>query len=416
MRLTPTITIVLAAFCSAGGAFAQSAGWTESNGTTSTQNKVTVGPTAVSSKIFTVKAISAPTTTGLFSNLSSLGNNVFLLDAWDSGLNTRSAIAARFATGDGLPAAMIFSREGTGWGTSFGFFTHPDDTNVPVDQMEERFHITPNGKVVIRAINHNTKNTVFNIASLGDKVLNFDVSYSDLNEKTGIVANFSPTGIPAAMVLGREGYGWGTSVGFYTHGNETDFSQIDYMTERMHIGANGFVGIGANLVAPREMLEVQGNVYTQGNITSAGIIKGQNVIAQYQDIAEWVPADGDLHPGTVVVIDPARENAVVPSNRAYDTAVAGVVSAQPGVVLGEEGPSKERVATTGRVKVKADATHAPIRVGDLLVTSDVAGTAMRSDPVEIGGATLHRPGTVIGKALQPLASGRGEILVLLSLQ
>jgi hypothetical protein len=34
----------------------------------------------------------------------------------------------------------------------------------------------------------------------------------------------------------------------------------------------------------------------------------------------------------------------------------------------------------------------------------------------IGGRQLHAPGTLIGKALEPLPSGTGEILVLLSLQ
>jgi hypothetical protein len=29
---------------------------------------------------------------------------------------------------------------------------------------------------------------------------------------------------------------------------------------------------------------------------------------------------------------------------------------------------------------------------------------------------MHRPGTLIGKALEPLSEGEGEILVLLSLQ
>ena len=41
---------------------------------------------------------------------------------------------------------------------------------------------------------------------------------------------------------------------------------------------------------------------------------------------------------------------------------------------------------------------------------------MKSLPVEIGGVRIHRPGTLIGKALEPLAQGTGEILVLLSLQ
>jgi hypothetical protein len=74
------------------------------------------------------------------------------------------------------------------------------------------------------------------------------------------------------------------------------------------------------------------------------------------------------------------------------------------------------VATTGRVKIKVDATRGPIHIGDLLVTSDVPGMAMKSEPVNIGGVQIHRPGTLIGKALEPLAKGKGEILVLLSLQ
>ena len=51
-----------------------------------------------------------------------------------------------------------------------------------------------------------------------------------------------------------------------------------------------------------------------------------------------------------------------------------------------------------------------------LLSSDKAGVAMKSIPVEIGGVRIHRPGTLIGKALEPLAQGTGEILVLLSLQ
>jgi hypothetical protein len=64
------------------------------------------------------------------------------------------------------------------------------------------------------------------------------------------------------------------------------------------------------------------------------------------------------------------------------------------------------------VTVKGGAIHA----GDLLVTSDQAGVAMRSEPIDVGGVKIHRPGTLIGKALAPLAVGEGTILVLLSLQ
>jgi hypothetical protein len=146
------------------------------------------------------------------------------------------------------------------------------------------------------------------------------------------------------------------------------------------------------------------------------LIVDGNIAAKYQDVAEWVPANGDLPAGTLVAIDSGEINHVIPTSHAYDTAVAGVISSQPGIILGEASSSKALVATTGRVRVRATASAGPIHAGDLLVASDKAGVAMVSVPVDLNGIRIHRPGTVIGKALEPLASGEGEILVLLSLQ
>ncbi|MFL6245143.1 MAG: hypothetical protein ACJ74H_03895 [Thermoanaerobaculia bacterium] len=170
----------------------------------------------------------------------------------------------------------------------------------------------------------------------------------------------------------------------------------------------GKVGIG--IMNPTRALEVAGDAHFTGTVT------GGNIRAKYQDVAEWVPATADLTPGTVVVLNPHRANEVMMSATAYDTTVAGVVSDQPGLSLGEEGEGKEQIATTGRVKMRVDARNGAIRIGDLLVTSDVAGTAMRSQPMSINGRTFHQPGTIIGKALENLESGTGEILVLLSMQ
>jgi len=153
-----------------------------------------------------------------------------------------------------------------------------------------------------------------------------------------------------------------------------------------------------------------------GNLDVAGAITGGTINAKYQDVAEWVPSAQKLAAGTVVVVDTGKTNHVAASKVAYDTSVAGVVSDSPGVILGEGGADKLKVATTGRLKVRVDATRSPIKVGDLLVTSDVEGLAMKSAEVDLGGVKIHRPGTIIGKALEPLASGTGEILVLVSLQ
>jgi hypothetical protein len=181
-------------------------------------------------------------------------------------------------------------------------------------------------------------------------------------------------------------------------------------TVRFVVKYNGNVGIGPGVetlmaASPDKRLVIAGDIDVSGNIN-----------AKYEDLAEWVPAASDLESGTVVVLDPALGNGVQASTKAYDTRVAGVVSDKPGIVLGQESAIKEKIATMGRVRVKVDATLAPIEVGDLLVTSEKPGRAMRSIAVDVAGISLHRPGTIVGKALEALASGEGEILVLLSLQ
>jgi hypothetical protein len=173
--------------------------------------------------------------------------------------------------------------------------------------------------------------------------------------------------------------------------------------EAMTITDAGNFGIGTS--APSSKLHVVGDITVSGNIN-----------AKYQDVAEWVPSTLKLNAGTVVILDSEHNNHVTVSSRPYDTRVAGVVSAQPGITLGEAGEGKVLVATTGRVKLKVDATRGPIGVGDLLVTSDREGYAMKSEPVMMGNRPFHSPGTIVGKALEPLAQGTGEILVLLSLQ
>jgi len=180
----------------------------------------------------------------------------------------------------------------------------------------------------------------------------------------------------------------------------------------------GNIGIGTTNITAGYKLDVSGDLKVSGtgNINANGTIEASNIKAKYQDVAEWVPASEQLAAGTVVVLDSTKSNHVISSSASYDTRVAGVISEQPGIALGEKAESKVLVATTGRVKVKVDASKSPIQIGDLLVTSDMPGIAMKSEAVNLGGVQFHRPGTLIGKALEPLAKGGGEILVLLSLQ
>lgn len=208
----------------------------------------------------------------------------------------------------------------------------------------------------------------------------------------------------------QENWGFNFAGGNATHPSQfrANTVLIGYTASGANYGTNnlfvaGNVGIGTT--APTKTLDVNGDINVSGNIN-----------AKYQDVAEWVAADWQIPPGTVVILDPDRPNRVIPSVAAYDTSVAGVISAKPGITLGEASASNVPVATSGRVRVNVDATRLPIRIGDLLVTSGKPGFAMRSEPIDVGGRRIHQPGTVVGKALEPLDAGVGEILVLVTLQ
>ena len=174
-------------------------------------------------------------------------------------------------------------------------------------------------------------------------------------------------------------------------------------SEKVRVDLSGNVGIGTT--APTAKLDVNGSINVSGNIN-----------AKYQDVAEWVETTKPLEAGTVVIVDPSAPNRVLASAKAYDTRVAGAVSRQPGLVLGEASDTKAMVAQSGRVRIKVDASYGAVKVGDLFVTSPTPGYAMLSRPVTVGGVAVHRAGTLLGKALEALPNGKGEILVLLTLQ
>jgi len=177
---------------------------------------------------------------------------------------------------------------------------------------------------------------------------------------------------------------------------------------RLQIDASGHVGIGA---APSltNRLNVGGNVEC-----SVLQINGGSDIAEPFTIA----SHQEILPGMVVSIDPERPAGLRLATEAYDRTVAGVVSGaggvNPGMMLRQAGTQADGthpVALTGRVYCYVDADAAgPVKPGDLLTTSDTPGHAMRvDDPARAGGA-------ILGKAMTALDSGRGLVLVLVSLQ
>ena len=128
------------------------------------------------------------------------------------------------------------------------------------------------------------------------------------------------------------------------------------------------------------------------------------------DFAEMLPSGEGLEPGDVLVVGP--DGRLARSTQAYQSAVVGVYSTQPGYLGGGEHRGQDGYApraVAGIVPVRASTEHGPIAPGDLLVSSATPGHAMKADP--------NPPlGTVIGKALQGLDAGTGVIQMLVTLQ
>jgi hypothetical protein len=127
------------------------------------------------------------------------------------------------------------------------------------------------------------------------------------------------------------------------------------------------------------------------------------------DLAVVQHVSDPVEAGDVVVLDRDRHGTLRRGREQGDPGVVGVVSAEPWVALG--GRLSERdaaVSLAGITTCKVDADYGAIRIGDLLTVSATEGHAIRADrPV---------PGTVLGKALEPLASGKGRIRILVMLR
>jgi len=110
------------------------------------------------------------------------------------------------------------------------------------------------------------------------------------------------------------------------------------------------------------------------------------------------------------VLDSDRPGRYRPSNAPCSPLIAGVVSSDPGLLLGAdlEIGLRAPLALAGIVPVRVTDEGGPIAAGDLLVTSSTPGRAKRwpgPDPC---------PCALVGKALEPMASVAGLILVLLT--
>nr|HQV30559.1 hypothetical protein [Calditrichia bacterium] len=148
-------------------------------------------------------------------------------------------------------------------------------------------------------------------------------------------------------------------------------------------------------------IDNQGTGYFNGGVQSSGA-----------DVAEAFEVDGEIHsyePGDVLAISTESDRTVTKSSEAYSTRVSGVYATKPGVLLTErnmDDPHEDTVpmGVIGVIPTKVSAENGAIRRGDLLVSANLSGHAMK------GTDRSRMLGAVIGKALEDFdGEGTGGI-------
>lgn len=187
-----------------------------------------------------------------------------------------------------------------------------------------------------------------------------------------------------------------------------------------YLGVTGIAGVFHNPTGGDILLGTSG--YTMDRkfrVDGSGNVFANSYSTGGADFAEAVSvekAQRNYEPGDVLVIDASGDRKVALSQSPYSTLVAGIYSTKPGIVASpalrlEERPgSQVPVAVVGIVPCKVTAANGPIRRGDLLVSSSELGYAMK------GTDRSRMIGAVVGKAMQPLETGKGTIEVLITLQ
>ena len=127
--------------------------------------------------------------------------------------------------------------------------------------------------------------------------------------------------------------------------------------------------------------------YTGGVGGSGGIVitiyATSSPNATGNDYAELYPVSNpQIGAGDIVSVDNAAP-VQMRLAQSGDTTLAGVISTQPGEVLGDQSISSERpVALSGRVPVKVNLENGPIAIGDRIAVSSQPGIGMKAGPFD----------------------------------
>jgi len=328
---------------------------------------------------------------GYFDHTNVTGFGMVLY-ATNAGLGTTAHMQNTNA-GNGQPVLEV-QTVGTGAATSISNSNSANTSNI--------LSVTTNGPGVIADHSRgNAANFFVNNTSA--------VAAGVRGEVNSIFGNAGTAGI-YGVSSGTGGY-----AGYFDHTNTTGFGIAVEIVQ--HGQGTGMVvdqeGSGTNLAifqtggANKARIDRNGTGFFDGGTQNSGA-----------DLAEAFDVEGnsaDYEPGDVLLISTTTDRTLVRSNEAYSPLVAGVYATKPGVLLteislGGEMTGKVPMGVVGVIPTKVCDEGGPIQRGDILVTSNRPGYAMKADVNKL------KPGQAIGKALQPLTGNTGKINVLVNVK
>ena len=265
------------------------------------------------------------------------------------------------------------------------------------------------GSISVRSTNGSTRVLIDGLNANGGG----EVSVKNSDGANGVVIDGDRSQISTFGSDGLEQIRlWGTGYGEILLNDSTANNRT---TARLSANGTGGGLLQLSKTDGTATITLDADVAGEGRITTQVLqITGGSDLSEQFDIKA---IHDEVTAGMIVSIDPDQPGRLVTSTTAYDKTVAGVVSGaggvKPGMLMGQAGTAadgKHAVALTGRVYCWMDADKGAIKPGDLITTSDTPGHGMKVKN------HAKAQGAVIGKAMSPLAKGRGLVLVLVNLQ
>jgi len=178
-------------------------------------------------------------------------------------------------------------------------------------------------------------------------------------------------------------------------------------------------GYGNELKSFDSSIELKGEgkaLFAKGSCEFHGNVSFSSLNLEYPgNIVEFFEADEAefIATGDLLVASDKGKSILSRSSKSYTTAVIGVVSGNPLVVINNSGKEEKvyPVILAGKGLCRVDARQNPIKPGDLLVASDTPGCAMKG-VID----SFDKIGSVIGKALDYLDDGIGLIPIFITHQ